>query len=41
MRFPDIINDVTIFVYVGDIWKANAKAGEGIILTSQKGLELY
>jgi tricorn protease len=41
LRFPDINNDLTAFVYAGDIWTVNSNGGEARRLTSHEGLELF
>src|SRR5690554_2037788 len=41
MRFPDINNDLVVFVYAGDIWSVNASGGTARRLTSHEGLELF
>lgn len=41
MRYPDINNDLIVFVYAGDIWSVNANGGDARRLTTHKGLELF
>jgi tricorn protease len=41
LRFPDINNDLTVFVYAGDIWSVNSNGGEAKRLTSHQGFELF
>lgn len=41
LRFPDINNNLIVFVYAGDIWSVNSDGGEARRLTSHKGFELF
>ncbi len=41
LRFPDINNDLVVFVYAGDIWSVDAGGGEARRLTSHEGMELF
>lgn len=41
LRYPDINNDLIVFVYAGDIWAVNANDGEARQLTSHEGFELF
>ena len=41
LRFPNINNDLVVFVYAGDIWSVPAAGGDARRLTSHSGLELF
>jgi tricorn protease len=41
MRFPDINNNLIVFVYAGDIWSVDSNGGEARRLTSHAGQELF
>ncbi len=41
LRSPDIHGDRVVFVYAGDLWKANAAGGAAVRLTSHPGVESY
>ena len=41
MRFPDINNNLIVFVYAGDIWTVDSNGGEARRLTSHAGQELF
>ncbi|MFA5330232.1 MAG: PDZ domain-containing protein [Prolixibacteraceae bacterium] len=41
MRYPDINNNLIVFVYAGDIWSVDSKGGEARRLTSHSGMELF
>lgn len=41
LRFPDINNDLIVFVYAGDIWSVSANGGDAKRLTSHPGMELF
>ncbi len=41
LRFPDINNNLVVFVYAGDIWSVEASGGTARRLTSHEGLELF
>ncbi len=40
LRYPDICNNLVVFVYGGDLWTVPAAGGEARRLTSSPGLEL-
>ncbi|MEM9293191.1 MAG: PDZ domain-containing protein [Acidobacteriota bacterium] len=41
LRYPDIHRDFVIFVYGGDLWRADSSGGEARRLTRHQGLELF
>jgi len=41
LRFPDIHDDVVVFVYGGDVWRAPSDGGEARRLTAHPGQELF
>jgi tricorn protease len=41
LRFPNINNDLIVFVYAGDIWSVPAEGGDAKRLTSHLGMELF
>ncbi|MDA3941988.1 MAG: PDZ domain-containing protein [Bacteroidetes bacterium] len=41
LRYPDINNELVVFVYAGDIWSVDARGGEARQLTSHEGFELF
>ncbi len=41
LRYPDIHNDLVVFVHGGDIWRVPVSGGEATRLTSHPGLELF
>ena len=41
LRFPDIHEDLVVFCYAGDIWKAPASGGTATRLTAHPGQELF
>lgn len=41
MRFPDINQNLIVFVYAGDIWSVDAGGGEARRLTSHSGMEIF
>jgi len=41
LRFPNINDDLVVFVYAGDIWSVPAAGGDARRLTSHPGLELF
>jgi tricorn protease len=41
LRFPDLHGDTVVFVYGGDLWRAQVSGGAARRLTSHPGLELF
>ncbi|MEM7396040.1 MAG: hypothetical protein AAF492_27210, partial [Verrucomicrobiota bacterium] len=41
LRFPDIVGDLVVFCYGGDLWKASTEGGEAVRLTAHPGQELF
>jgi tricorn protease len=41
LRFPDLHDDLVVFVYAGDLWTASTSGGLATRLTAHPGLELF
>lgn len=41
LRFPDIHDNLVVFTYGGDLWKAPSSGGAAVRLTAHSGLELF